>query len=291
MRLGAVLPQNEIGTDPGGIRAYAQALEELGYAHLLAYDHVLGADPAGHAGFSGPYTAADAFHEPFVLYAYLAAVTTRLELVPGVLVLPQRQTALVAKQAAELDVLAGARLRLGVGIGWNVVEYEALGMGFRDRARRFEEQIELLRRLWAEPVVSFEGRFHRVTAAGINPLPPRRSIPLWIGGSAEPALRRAARLADGFFPQRPLEGGWARTLELLGEWVREAGRDPARFGIEQRIGVGQGTPDDWRREVAQWRALGATHVSLVTAGAGLDGPDGHVERLAQAYDAVAELIA
>jgi probable F420-dependent oxidoreductase len=266
------------------VRAYAEAVEELGFGHLLVYDHVLGADPAGHPGFSGPYTSASLFHEPFVLFGYLAAVAPRLELVTGVIILPQRQTALVAKQAAEVDVLSGGRLRLGLGIGWNDVEYEALGMNFHDRGRRFEEQITLLRELWQQPVVNFDGRYHRVSAAGINPLPPRRSIPIWIGGSAERALKRAARLADGYFPQRPLEGGWEPTIEKIHQWLAEAGRDRASFGIEARINVAQGTPDEWGTQAEGWRSLGATHLCLNTLGAALDGPYAHIQRLQEALD-------
>src|SRR3954452_12398079 len=215
MRVGVVFPQTEIGAERGGVRAYIEGVRDLGFAHLLAYDHVVGADPSHYVGWRGPYTHEKLFHEPFVLFGYAAALAPELELVPGVIILPQRQTALVAKQAAEVDVLTGGRFRLGIGIGWNAVEYEALGQDFRTRARRFEEQIALLRRLFKEPVVTHEGRFDRITAAGLKPLPVQRPIPLWIGGSAEPALRRAARLADGFFPQLPLDGGWERTLELM----------------------------------------------------------------------------
>ena len=279
IRQGVTFPQTEIGDDPGGVRAYAQAAQDLGYQHLLAYDHVLGADPMVHAGWSGPYTTESLFHEPFVLFGYLAAVAPALELVTGVIILPQRQTALVAKQAAEVDVLTGGRLRLGVGIGWNHVEYEALGMEFGDRARRFEEQVELLRRLWQEPAVTFEGRHHRVTGAGIKPLPIQRPIPIWIGGSAEPALRRAARIADGFFPQRPLEGGWPATIERMREWLAAAGRDPASFGVDARINAGTGTPDEWGRSAEEWRGLGATHLSVNSLGGGLVGPDAHIRRL------------
>lgn len=288
MQIGVVFPQTEIGADPGGIRAYAQAVQELGFRHLLAYDHVLGADPAGHPGWAGPYAAEHLFHEVFVLFGYLAAVAPGLELVAGVLVLPQRQTALVAKQAAEIDVLTGGRLRLGVGLGWNAVEYEALGMEFRNRGRRVEEQIVLLRRLWQEPALTFEGRDHRITAAGINPLPAQRPIPIWIGGSAEPALRRAARLADGYFPQRPLEGGWPATIERLRGWVEAAGRDPATFGIDARVDASSGTPDEWRRAAEEWRSLGATHLSVNTMKGGLSGAEAHSERLREAVEALRE---
>jgi probable F420-dependent oxidoreductase len=285
MQLGAVFPQTEIGPDPAGVRAFAQAAQELGFRHLLAYDHVLGADVSARPDWPGPYTAEHQFHEIFVLFGYLAAAAPGLELVTGVLVLPQRQTALVAKQAAEIDILTGGQFRLGVGLGWNFVEFEALGEEFGNRGRRAEEQIELLRRLWTEPVVTFEGRYHRVPAAGINPLPVQRPIPVWIGGSAEPAIRRAARIADGYFPQRPLEDGMPATLERFRSWAAEAGRDPDAIGIEWRLNVADGTPDDWRREAEEWRELGATHLSVATMRGGLD-VDGHIRRIGEALEAI-----
>jgi probable F420-dependent oxidoreductase len=286
LKLGAVFPQTEIGADRGGVRAFAEGVQELGFDHLLAYDHVLGADRASRPGFAGPYDAESMFHEILVLFGFLAAVAPGLELVTGVVIAPQRQTALLAKQAAEIDILTGGKLRLGLGIGWNEVEYEALGMNFHDRGRRFEEQIEVLRLLWTQPIVTFEGRWHRVTAAGINPLPVQQPIPIWIGGSAEPALRRAARLADGYFPQRPLERGWPATMERMREWLREAGRDPSRFGIEARIDVSKGTPEDWRAAADEWRQLGATQLTLQTMRGGLEAPDGHLERLREAQAAL-----
>jgi len=286
MQIGAVFPQTEIGPDPAGLRAYAQAVQELGFKHLVAYDHVLGADPAGHPGWSGPYTIDSQFHEPFTLFGYLAAATPELELVTGVIILPQRQTVLVAKQAAEVDVLTSGKFRLGVGIGWNAVEYDGLGMDFRNRGRRFEEQIQVMRELWTKPSVTFEGRYHRITAAGLNPMPKQRPIPIWIGASAEPAIKRAAELADGFFPQRPLEGGWPATFEKIRGWLEAAGRDPAKFGIECRINTATGTPDDWRKQAEQWRPFGPTHLSVNTMNAGLKGPDAHVARLEQAFQAL-----
>jgi probable F420-dependent oxidoreductase len=286
MQIGVVFPQTEIGPDPAGVRAYAQAVQQLGFEHLLLYDHVVGADPAHYEGWSGAYDINSQFHEPFSVFGFMAAVAPGLELVTGVIILPQRQAVLVAKQAAEVDVLTSGKLRLGVGIGWNAVEYEALGMDFRTRGRRFEEQIELMRRLWTDPVVTFDGRYHQVTAAGLNPMPVQRPIPVWIGASAEPALKRAAELADGFFPQRPLAGGWPATMDRMRGWMTDAGRDPATFGIEARLNAGTGTPDDWRTAVEEWRGLGATHVSINTMGGGLQGPDAHVERLRQALQAV-----
>jgi probable F420-dependent oxidoreductase len=286
VKVGVVFPQTEIGADPGGVREFAQATQELGYDHLLAYDHVLGADVSGRDDWPGPYTSEHEFHELFVLFGYLAAIVPGLELVAGVLVLPQRQTALAAKQAAEVDILTGGNFRLGVGLGWNFVEFEALGENFRDRGKRSEEQIEVLRRLWTEPVVDFDGRWHRIPRAGINPLPVQKPIPIWIGGSAEAALKRTARLADGFFPQRPIDGDWPKTMELFRGWAVEAGRDPGQIGIEWRIDISNGTPDDWRAEVEERTKLGATHFSFATMRGGLD-VNGHIARIQEAREALA----
>ena len=192
MRIGVVFPQTELGGDVGAVRAYARRVEELGYAHVLAYDHVLGADPAVHQGWDGPYNVTTTFHEPFVMFGFMAGITS-LELVTGIIILPQRQTALVAKQAAEVDLLTGGRFRLGIGLGWNAVEYEALGQDFSSRGRRAEEQVGLLRRLWTEPSVTFSGSFDRVTGAGLAPLPVQRPIPVWFGAQSERAYRRAGR--------------------------------------------------------------------------------------------------
>jgi len=216
----------------------------------------------------------------------VAAAAPKLELVTAVVILPQRQTALVAKQAAEIDVLTEGKFRLGVGIGWNWVEYEGLGLDFKNRARRFEEQIGLLRRYWQEPTFTHEGRYEKVTAAGINPLPIQRPIPIWIGGSAEPALKRAAEVADGFFPQRPLDGGWPATLEKMRGWREAAGKDWASYGIEARINAGTGTPDDWRQAYDEWQALGATHITINTMNGGLVGPDAHIQRVREVKAAI-----
>ncbi|MDR7555221.1 MAG: LLM class F420-dependent oxidoreductase [Armatimonadota bacterium] len=292
MRIGVVFPQTEIGTDPVAIRDFAQAVEEMGYHHLLAYDHVLGADVTHRPGWLG-YTSEDMFHEVLVLFGYLAAVTRRLELVTGILILPQRQTALVAKQAAEVDVLSGGRLRLGVGLGWNSVEYEALGMDFRRRGAAIEEQIHVLRLLWTQPVVTFRGRRHRITAAGINPLPVQRPIPIWMGGESDAAIRRTARLADGWFPggtlrterERLPQQDRAEQVERLRRYAREAGRDPAAIGLEGRIAIAGSTPDQWRQEVERWRRLGATHVSVVTMRAGLPTPQAHIHAVRRFLEA------
>lgn len=289
MRLGAIFPQLEIGADPGAIREYAQAVEEMGYSHLVVFDHVVGADPAHYQGWNRPYTYKTMFHEPFVLFGYLAAVTRRLELATGILILPQRQTVLVAKQAAEVDVLSGGRLRLGVGTGAIDVEYEALGQDFHTRGRRSEEQIALMRALWTQEVVTFDGRWDKITAAGLNPLPVQRPIPIWLGGSAEPVLQRIGRLADGWFPQfRPDDEAGRQSLERMRDYARKADRDPASVGVEGRISMRDSTPDDWARMAKAWRELGATHLSVNTMGAGFRSLEQTLDALRRFHEAASE---
>ncbi|MBI4255322.1 MAG: LLM class F420-dependent oxidoreductase [Candidatus Rokubacteria bacterium] len=280
MKIGVVFPQVEIGQDPGAIRDYAQAVEALGYTHVLAFDHVLGANPDRPGGFRGPYTHQHMFHEPFVLFGFLAAATRRLELVTGIVILPQRQTALVAKQAATVDVLSGGRLRLGVAVGWNAVEFEALGEEFKTRGRRIEEQIEVLRALWTTPLVKLRSQWHSIPDAGINPLPVQRPIPIWMGGESEVVLRRAARLADGWMPHfRPGPDAQA-VVDRLHGWIRETGRTPANFGIEGRMTLSQVPPGEWAKELAAWRGMrGITHLCVHTVGLGLKTPDEHVRML------------
>ena len=245
MKLGVVFPQTEIGADPGAVREYALAVQDLGYNHLLVYDHVLGADPSHYQGWSGAYTHEAMFHEPMVLFGYLAGIVPQLELITGIVILPQRQTALLAKQAAQVDILTGGRLRLGIGIGWNAVEYEALGQDFHTRGRRVEEQIKLLRDLWTREVVTFEGRWDTVTAAGINPLPVQRPIPIWMGGRADAVLRRVGRLSDGWIPTLAPDHETAELWERIKDHARQAGRDPAAIGLEGGVRARQGTLDDW----------------------------------------------
>jgi len=266
------------------VREYVGAVRDLGYRHIAVYDHVLGADPANRPGWKG-YTHKTLFHEPFVLFGFLAALAPEIELATDVIILPQRQTALVAKQAAEVDVLNGGKLRLGVGVGWNAVEYEALGMNFKTRGKLIEEQVELMRRLWEQEVISFDGKFHRVTEAGINPLPIRRAIPVWMGGGADVLLRRTARLGDGWFPQGRPDEEMRRKLDLLRCYTEEAGRDPNTVGIEARVNVGDGIGECVRQTQA-WQALGATHISINTMGAGLAMPSSHIEAIRSYMDAV-----
>lgn len=288
MRVGVVFPQYELGADPAALRDYAQQAEELGYSHLLAYDHILGADQAGHAQPRGPFGAEQMFHEPLTVFSFLAGATSRIELVTGVLVLPQRQTALVAKQAAEVAVLSGGRLRLGVGSGWNDVEYEALGASFRTRGRRLDEQIRVLRALWENPVVELDAEFHRIPNAGVHPRPPGK-VPIWFGGSSVPAYERAARVGDGFLLSR--RGGrrahdaptehMGQSLEIahqLRARVAALGRDASAFGIEGRTNYADG-PTSWGAELDAFRAAGFDYVAVNMLDSGLAGPEDHLRAL------------
>jgi probable F420-dependent oxidoreductase len=279
MHIGVTFPQTEITADPAAVRAYAEAAEDLGYSHILAYDHVLGADISGRPDWRGPYNHRTLFHEPLVLFGYLAGLTRRIEFVTGVIILPQRQTALVAKQAAEVDVLSGGRFRLGIGIGWNEVEYQALNENFGNRGKRSEEQIAVLRALFTEESVTFHGRWHHIEAAGLNPLPVQRPIPIWLGGGAEATLRRVGRMGDGWFPQLTPDDQARVAIARVHAYAREAGRDPSSIGIEARISIAQGTPDDWARALEAWQAIGATHLAVNTMNAGLASPQAHIEAI------------
>lgn len=285
MHVGVVFPQNEIGNDPAVIRGFVERAESLGYTHLRVYDHVLGAVHEGRdRPLTGPYTEATPFHEPFVLLGHLAAVTSTIELVTGVVILPQRQTALVAKQAAEVDLLSGGRLRLGVGTGWNYVEYEALNEDFGNRGARQEEQIEVLRALWESELVDYIGRWHRIDRASILPRPPKgRRIPIWMGGFADVVLRRAARLADGFLFSRPIDAV-AGPVERLRSYVKDEGRDVASFGMDFLVQMEAG-PGRWAADAEAFRQLGASHITVNTMGQGLVG-DEHIECLAPYMAAV-----
>jgi probable F420-dependent oxidoreductase len=278
MRVGVVFPQTEIGPEAGAVRAYAEAVSALGYQHVLAYDHVLGADTSVHAGWQGPYDLRSTFHEPLVLFGYLAAISP-LELVTGIIILPQRQSALVAKQAAEVDLLTGGRFRLGIGIGWNPVEYESLGKKFSNRGERVSEQVALMRRLWTEESVTFEGRFETVTGAGLAPMPIQRPIPVWFGGLSPAALRRAGRLADGWFPLMAPGPALERACALVEEAALAAGRDPGTIGMEGKLDFGDGDLDRLGRETELWGTMGASHLSVNTMNAGLVNLDDHIAAL------------
>ena len=282
MKIGVVFPQTEIGQDPAVIRDYAQAVEAMGDTHILAFDSVVGANPHRPGGWAGPYTYQHAFHEPFVLFGFCAGVTRHIELVTGIIILPQRQTALVAKQAAEVDVLSGGRLRLGIGVGWNTVEFEALGENFENRGQRVEEQLEVMRLLWTKELVTYEGQWHRVRDAGMQPSPVRQPIPVWMGGESEVVIRRAARLADDWITLPHFRPGPAaqQTVDRLHGLVREAGRDPTAFGIEGRMALAQIPAEERAKEMAAWRGMrGITHLCVNTMGLALPSPEDHVRTL------------
>jgi probable F420-dependent oxidoreductase len=281
VRVGVLYPSIEMDTDRGAVKAFIEAVDDLGFDHLLAWEHIFSHDPSQFDWVApNPYTYEDPFPEPFVLFGFAAAIAPRLEYVTNVLVLPQRQTELVAKQAAQVDLFTEGKFRLGVGLGWNKVEYEMLGRSFATRGRRITEQVEVLRKLWAAPLVDYEGEHHRAYGVGINPLPARRSIPIWMGGMTDAAVRRAAHVADGWLTYVPIdEGGWEASFERLFGWLEEAGRDPREFGIEGRVYTHEGGPDEWHADAEAWRERGATHIHVNTMDNGLVSVDEHIERL------------
>ena len=294
MEIGVIFPQTEIEPDVVAIRDFAQAAQEMGYSYLFIADHVLGADASAydHPLF-GMYNHESIVHESMTTMGYLAAVVPDMGLMSGILILPQRQTALVAKQAAEIDVLCGGKLRLGIGVGWNFVEFEALGMNFQDRGARSAEQIEVMRELWTKESVDFHGKWHDITHAGINPLPVQRPIPVWlgVGSPAAPippdvALRRVARIADGWCPNfGPDEAGYA-LQEKVHNYMAEYGRDPSKLGLDGRLKTAGASPEDWVEEVAAWREMGASHLSIENRRAGLKTADDHIDMMHRFKDAV-----
>ncbi|MCH8897391.1 MAG: LLM class F420-dependent oxidoreductase [Chloroflexi bacterium] len=295
MKFGAIFPQTEIGADPGEVREFAQAVEGMGYDYIFIADHVLGADPAHHAHPSYEmYNHEKVVHESMTTLGFLAAITKTVGLTTGILILPQRQTVLVAKQAAEVDLLSGGRLRLGIGVGWNEVEFQALNEDFHNRGRRSEEQIEVMRALWTQEVVDFDGRWHRITHAGINPLPVQRPIPVWLGaGSAaaptppDAVLRRVARLADGWCPNFLPDEEGRRAVERVHAYAKDEGRDPSSIGLEGRLIIGGKQPEDWLAEVKGWEELGAGYVCVETRRAGLKSLDQHIDAFARVKETVA----
>ena len=286
MQIGVIYPQTEIDRDPAVVRAYVQGVEEMGYRFIAAYDHIIGANPASRPDWRGVYDVDDAFLEPLTLFSFIAGMTTKLSFATSVIILPQRQTVLLAKQAATLDVLSGGKLRLGVGIGWNEVEFEALGEKFHNRGLRSEEQIELMRQLWRGRSVNFEGRWHRVTDAGVNPLPVQRPIPVWLGGGAEPVIKRVARIADGWIPQFSPDASGRATFQRMREYAEEAGRNPDEIGLDGRVSARGDDVDGWAEAVSRWREIGATHVSVGTMGDQVRDVDDHLDRLRTLQEAL-----
>jgi probable F420-dependent oxidoreductase len=288
IQIGAFFPTNDLPADHVAIRDWAQAAEAIGFDFVVVSDRVLGADWSAIPDLDGPYDVDDSFHEIFVTMAYIAAVTERVGLASGVLILPQRQTALVAKQAAQLDIVSGGRLRLGIGVGFSPIEYEGLGQDMRVRGRRQAEQIELMNLLWTNRKVTFEGEFDRVHHAGIKPLPIQQPIPIWFGGGAEPVLRRAAKYGQGWIPLQPqfrpdkLEG----PLERLHSYLQAEGREPSAFGLDGWVISNIGGPDQWQTEAERWVSVGATHVTFYTSGQGIGAVEQQIEAMNQFYDAV-----
>ncbi len=284
LQIGAVFPQTEISADPKALATYAIAVEEMGYDYIVAFDHVIGANMTNRPDWKplrgGPpaYTLASMFHEPFVLFGYLSHVTKRVGLATGVLILSQRQAVLVAKQAAEVDVLSNGRLRLGVGIGWNNLEYEALDMNWRNRGKRSEEQVEVMRQLWTQKTVNYSGKWHSIPEMGLNPLPVQRPIPIWFGGRSEPLLERIGRVGDGWFanagPTQVAEG-----VEKIAAAAEKAGRDPKSIGLEIMESMINRSPEEAAERAQQWKPLDLTHIALNTMGANLSGVDQHLEAL------------
>lgn len=285
MEYGVVLPHNEIGRDPGAMKAFVQGAEALGAKQLLIYDHVLGADRSRPGGFKGPYDKDVAFHEPLTTFAYIAGVTETIELVTTILILPQRQTALVAKQVAEIAMLSNNRFRLGIGTGWNKVEYESLNVPFERRGARQAEQVELLRALWQEDSLDYTGKFHRVDMASINPRPDQH-IPIWFGGAAPAALKRCARLGDGWIPLMGANDAAKAAVALLKSERTAVGKSWDGFEILAQAQYAGGTPERWLSHSSKWQEIGATKIAVATHNAGDTDVDGHLKRIEEYFSVV-----
>ena len=285
MQIGAVFPHNEIGTDPGAIKAYAQGVEAMGITHLLIYDHVLGADPDREGGFRGPYDKDVAFHEPFTTFAFIAGVTDKIDLITTVMILPQRQTVLAAKQAAEVALLSNNRFKLGIGVGWNELEYVGLNETFNNRGRRQEEQVDVMRKLWSEDSLDYTGEYHRIDKASINPRP-SKTIPIWFGGSAPALLDRVARLGDGWIPLMGANDKAKACIDTIKQTREAAGLSFANFGIQAQAQYAGGSPERWRKHAEAWREMGCTHLAIATHNAGPTTVDGHLARIGEYQQAL-----
>lgn len=286
MQIGAVFPHNEIGTDPGAIKAFAQGVEAMGITHLLIYDHVLGADPDREGGFRGPYDKDVAFHEPFTTFAFIAAVTEKIEMITTVMILPQRQTVLAAKQAAEVALLSNNRFRLGVGVGWNELEYVGLNETFNNRGRRQEEQVDVMRKLWSEDSLDYTGEYHRIDKASINPRP-SEPIPVWFGGSAPALLDRVARLGDGWIPLMGANEKAQACIDTIKKTREAAGLSFDNFGIQAQAQYAGGSAERWQKHAEAWQNMGCTHLAIATHNAGPTNVDGHLARIGEYQKALA----
>ena len=285
MEIGAVFPHNEIGTDPQAIKDYAQGVEELGVTHLLIYDHVLGADRDRPGGFEGPYDKDIAFHEPFTTFAFIAAVTQKLDMITTVMILPQRQTVLVAKQAAELAILSNNRFKLGIGVGWNAVEYVGLNENFHDRGKRQAEQVELMRLLWESEVLEYKGNYHQIDKASINPRP-SLPVPIWFGGGAPKLIQRCAELGDAWIPLMGPNDKAKAMLDEIREKRAAKGLSWEDFGVQAQAQYAGGNPELWAKHATKWRDLGASHLAIATHNAGQTDVQGHLKRIQEYLDSV-----
>ena len=285
MEIGAVFPHNEIGTDPQAIKDYARGVEELGVTHLLIYDHVLGADRDRPGGFEGPYDKDVAFHEPFTTFAFIAAVTKKLDMITTVMILPQRQTVLVAKQAAELAILSNNRFKLGIGVGWNTVEYTGLNENFKNRGKRQEEQVELMRLLWESEVLEYKGDYHHIDQASINPRP-SKSVPIWFGGGAPQLIERCADLGDGWIPLMGPNEAARKTLAAIKAKRESKELDWDNFGVQAQAQYAGGDAERWNKHAEKWRNLGASHLAIATHNAEPTNVDGHLGRIKEYLNAV-----
>ena len=285
MEIGAVFPHNEIGTDPQAIKDYAQGVEELGVTHLLIYDHVLGADRDRPGGFEGPYDKDVAFHEPFTTFAFIAAVTKKLDMITTVMILPQRQTVLVAKQAAELAILSNNRFKLGIGVGWNTVEYTGLNENFKNRGKRQEEQVELMRLLWESEILEYKGDYHHIDKASINPRP-SKSVPIWFGGGAPQLIERCADLGDGWIPLMGPNEAARKMLAAIKEKRESRGLDWDNFGVQAQAQYAGGDAERWNKHAEKWRNLGASHLAIATHNAEPTNVEGHLGRIKEYLNAV-----
>jgi probable F420-dependent oxidoreductase len=236
MKLSVEFPSVSYREGPEAVRRFARTVEQIGYDHIDVFDHVVMGHPMDGRP-PGPYNAAMPILEALMLLSHVAAVTTRVTLGTEVLVLPQRQPALVAKQVSTLDTLSGGRVRLGVGVGWQESEYEALGEAFRTRGARMDEAIALLRTYWGEAQVTSDGKHYPTTLMAMEPKPPQgRRLPIWIGGSSETALRRVGRLGDGWLASRVTDADDARrTIDVIHRHAAAAGRDPVAIGLQSMV--------------------------------------------------------
>jgi probable F420-dependent oxidoreductase len=279
MKFGVGFPHDKSMLDPGAAKAFVQAVDGLGYSFLTASDHVVGADLTNRPDWGLPHSIANLNREPLTLLSFIAACTERIMLGTSVIIMPQRQTALVAKQMAELDILSGGRAMLGVGVGRVELEYQTLNEDFKTRGRRLEAQINVLRAFWTQQSVTIEDEWHHIDAVGINPLPIQQPIPIWMGASAEPALKRIARLADGWLPSSSTASDFPALLERFRGWMREAGRDPAGMSIAPRMQVDAVDPDRWTKEIESWNGLGVTHLALSLGRGASESPDARIQVL------------